>query len=148
MKTLLCRAGLILLLTNNVWAQEENAVEVEVLAKTDSSWDGSTLPEYASGQPEITILRIKIPPKVQLPLHRHPVINAGVLLKGDLTVTAESGETLHLKAGDSIVELVDKWHYGKNEGDEMAEIVVFYAGTRDTPITVKKIDDKGKPTVQ
>lgn len=130
--------GLILLLTSNVWAREENTVDVEVLAKTGSSWDGSMLPDYAKGQPEITILRIRIPPKVQLPIHEHPVINAGVLLKGELTVIAETGETLHLKAGDSIVELVNKWHYGKNEGDETAEIVVFYAGTLDTPITVKK----------
>ncbi len=47
-------------------------------------------------------------------------------------------ETLHLKAGDSIVEVVDKWHYGKNEGNEAAEIIVFYAGVQGSPITIKK----------
>jgi hypothetical protein len=45
---------------------------------------------------------------------------------------------LHLKAGDPIVEVVDTWHYGKNEGKTPAEIIVFYAGTPDTPITVKE----------
>ena len=73
-------------------------------------------------------------------MHKHLVINAGVLLTGKLTVVAEDGHTLHLKAGDSIVELVNKWHYGRNEGDEPAEIIVFYAGTPGTPITVKKTD--------
>jgi len=138
LKKFLCGIGLILFLTGNVWAQEENAVSVDVLAKTGVSWDGMALPNYPQGKPEVTILRIKIPPKVQLPLHQHPVINAGVLLKGELTVVTKNKETLHLKAGDSIVEVVDKWHYGKNEGDEPAEIIVFYAGVQGTPITVKK----------
>ncbi len=138
MKKYLGGICLILLLTSNVWAQEVNTVKVDVLAKTSTSWDGRDLPNYAKGKPEITILRIKIPPKVQLPLHEHPVINAGVLLKGELTVVTEDNEILHLKAGDSIVEVVDKWHYGKNEGNEPAEIIVFYAGVQDTPITIKK----------
>jgi len=45
---------------------------------------------------------------------------------------------LHLKAGDSIVELVNKWHYGKNEGDEPAEIIIVYSGTQGIPITIEK----------
>jgi quercetin dioxygenase-like cupin family protein len=127
-----------LLLTINFWSQELNTIKVEVLAKTSVSWDGRDLPNYPKGKPEITILRIKIPPKVQLPLHEHPVINAGVLLKGELTVVTRDRETLHLKAGDSIVEVVGRWHYGKNESNEPAEIIVFYAGVRDKPITIKE----------
>ena len=130
--------GLILCLCGNVWAQEPSTATVDVLAKTGNSWNGTELPNYATGKPEITILRITIPPKSQLPLHKHPAINAGVLLKGELTVITKKGEILHLKAGDSIVEVVNQWHYGINEGDETAEIIVFYAGTRDLPITVKQ----------
>jgi len=128
----------LLLISSHLWAQDQGAVKVDVLARTSSSWDEETLPDYADGKPEITILRITIPPKVELPLHKHPVINAGVLLKGELTVITEDNKTLHLKAGDSIVEVVNTWHYGKNEGDEPAEIIVFYAGIRGTPITIKK----------
>ncbi len=129
---------MILLLTSHVWAQDVNTVKVDVLAKTSSSWDGRALPVYGKGSPEVTILKITIPPKVRLPLHKHPVINAGVLLKGELTVVTKAKETLHLKAGDPIVEVVNKWHYGRNDGNEPAEIIVFYAGTRGTPITVKE----------
>jgi quercetin dioxygenase-like cupin family protein len=138
MKKIFCGICLILLFTGHVWAQEENAVKTDVLAKTSVSWDGMDLPNYAKGKPEITILRIKIPPKTQLPLHKHPVINAGVLLKGTLTVVTKEEEILHLKAGDSIVEVVNKWHYGINEGNESAEIIVFYAGVQGSPITIKK----------
>ena len=135
----------VLLLTNQTLAQDVNvdvgAVEVEVLAKTSLSWDGMALPDYKEGEPEITILKITIPPKTELALHKHPVINAGVLLTGELTVITEQGEILYLKVGDSIIEVVEKWHYGKNEGSEQAEIIVFYAGIKGVPITIKKTNE-------
>lgn len=138
MKKLIYGIFVALLFSSNVLAENVNAVHVDVLAKTSASWDGSRLPDYPKGTPELTILRIKIPPGAQLPLHQHPVINAGVLLSGELTVITEENKTLHLKAGESIVEVVNKWHYGRNEGDETAELLVFYAGVVDTPITIKK----------
>ncbi len=138
MKNLLSAACLALLIPGYGWALDASGVTVDVLAKTSSSWNGATLPAYATGQPEVTILKIVIPPKIKLPLHQHPVINAGVLLKGELTVITENNKTLHLKAGDSIVEVVNTWHYGINEGSEPAEIIVFYAGVLNQPITIKK----------
>ena len=129
---------MMFLLSGAVFAIETDAIDVDVLAKSSSSWDGEALPEYPEGTPEVTILRIIIPPGAQLPIHEHPVINAGVLLSGRLTVKTEDGSILHLKAGDPIVEVVDKWHYGINEGNEPAEIIVFYAGIEGTPITIKQ----------
>ena len=113
-------------------------IEVTTLVKSTKSWNGAKLPTYLEGTPEVTILKIVIPPKTKLKLHKHPVINAGVLLKGELTVISEANDTLHLKAGEPIVEIVNAWHYGKNEGNEPAEIIVFYAGVENTPITVLK----------
>ncbi len=138
MKKLISGICFLLLISGNVLAEETNAVQVDVLAKTSSSWDGSPLPDYPKGTPEITILRIRIPPGVQLRLHNHPEINAGLLLEGELTVVTEDNKTLHLKAGESFVEVVNTWHYGKNEGTKTAELVVFYAGVVDAPITVEK----------
>jgi quercetin dioxygenase-like cupin family protein len=124
-------------LSINVWAEDVNKIVVETLAKSSSSWDGGALPAYPQGKPEVTILRIKIPAGAKLEMHNHPVINAGVLIAGELTVVTEDNKTLHLKAGDSIVEVVNKKHYGKNVGTQIAEIIVFYAGVADKPITVK-----------
>lgn len=116
--------------------QKSNKTEVTILAETTKSWNGDTLPNYPKGQPKVTILKIIIPPKTSLDPHLHPVINAGVLIKGTLTIVDENGNTLNLKAGDAIVELVNTIHYGKNTGDVPAEIIVFYAGTDDLPISV------------
>jgi quercetin dioxygenase-like cupin family protein len=125
----------ILLLSGCAYTGETTT---EVLSKGGSSWDGSSLPSYPIGKPEITVLKITIPPGVQLDMHRHPVINAGVLISGELTVITDDNKTLHLKSGESLIEVVDMWHYGKNEGASTAVIIVFYAGEADLPITVKQ----------
>ncbi|MBK0382326.1 cupin domain-containing protein [Pedobacter sp. SD-b] len=126
-------------ITFHVFSQEKDTkIEVTKLAESTKSWNGDQLPAYPKGKPQITILKIVIPPHKKLDLHKHLVINAGVLLKGVLTVVDDKGDVLELKAGDSIVELVNTYHYGENKGDEPAEIIVFYAGVVGTPITVKK----------
>lgn len=109
---------------------------VKELVKTTQSWSGELLPVYPKGQAEITILRISIPAGTRLHTHSHPVINAGVLISGQLTVVTADGRTLHLKAGEPIVEIVNTLHYGINEGTVPAEIIVFYAGAVEMPITV------------
>ena len=115
-------------------------IQVVKLAETTKSWNGDKLPNYPKGSPKITVLKITIPPKTKLHKHYHPVINSGILLKGELTVVDIDKKVLKLKAGDVIVELVNKVHYGINEGNKPAEIVVFYAGTEDLPITVIEKD--------
>lgn len=138
MKRLFVGVCLMLLVSSTGWAKDATQVEVDELSRSSVSWNGDELPAYPKGTPEITILRITIPPGTTLPMHNHPVINAGVLLTGQLTVITESNQVLHLNAGDSLIEVVGTWHHGKNEGDTPAEIIVFYAGVQDTPITVKK----------
>jgi quercetin dioxygenase-like cupin family protein len=85
---------------------------VNQLVKTTKSWNGELLPVYPEGQPEITIVRISIPAETGLDTHSPPVVNAGVLLSRQLTVLTTDGKTLHLKAGDPIVEVVNTLHYG------------------------------------
>ena len=123
----------------SAWADNHlpDSVEAEVMLKTTTGWDGAELPSYPQGQPEVTIVKITVPKGVQLPMHQHPVINAGIVLKGEITVTKKSGEKIILKAGDAIAEVVDQWHFGANTGDDPAEIIVFYAGVKNEPITVK-----------
>lgn len=73
--------------------------EAVTLIETDKSWNGSELPNYPVGKPKITILKITIPPRSKLNIHKHMVINAGVLTKGELTVVDDQNNTLNLKTG-------------------------------------------------
>jgi len=129
---------LCFLLVGPAVAFEDSAIQVELLAKSAASWNGTLLPAYPAGKPEVTILRIRIAPGAKLPTHKHPVINAAVMLAGELTVVTEAGPTLHLRRGDAVVEVVDQWHYGYNEGSEVAELIVFYAGAQGQPITANR----------
>ncbi len=112
------------------------------LIRTTQSWDENLLPAYPQGQPEITILRLTIPPGTRLENHHHPVINAGVVISGELTVIAENGKVLYLKSGDPIVELVNTLHYGINQGKDPVDLIVFYAGIKDRPITIPASNSK------
>lgn len=113
-------------------------VKMQKLVQSEKMWDGAPLPSYPAGQPEITVARITIPPRSTLAWHKHPSINAGYLLSGALTVVSEDGRQLTLKPGDALIELVDKYHHGRNDGDDPAEIIVFYAGKYGLPLSVAR----------
>jgi quercetin dioxygenase-like cupin family protein len=115
-----------------------DSISFKELVRTSKSWDGESLVPYPQGQPEITILRITITAGARLETHSHPLINAGVLVSGQLTVKTTDGKVLRLKAGDPIIEVVDTLHYGINEGTIAAEIVVFYAGIVGQAVTVSE----------
>ena len=112
-------------------------VSAVVLAKSHQSWDSTTLPSYPLERPEISVLKITIPPHTQLPMHQHPIINVGYMVKGALKVITDENKTLQLKAGDAIIEVVNRWHYGVNEDDEPVEIVVVYAGTQGSAYSIQ-----------
>ena len=77
-----------------------------ILLEATESWNGEPLPKYDDGKPEITILKVIIPSKTKLEIHKHSVINAAVILKGELFVMTELNDTLLLKAGDAFAESV------------------------------------------
>ncbi len=118
-------------------AESTSASTTETLLNgVQTSWDGADLIDYPTGKPAITLLRITVAPKSQLPQHYHPVINVGYMLEGSLTVTDDKGNTKTITAGEPLIETVNTIHYGENTGDTDAVILVFYAGEEDETITV------------
>ncbi len=115
---------------------EQRAIDPVILAKSTTDWRGAKLPSYGSGQPEITIARVTIPPGMALPLHEHPHITAGVILQGSLELHTDSGDTRIAQAGDAVIELVGQAHSGANIGKDDAVVLVVYAGVEGTPVTV------------
>ena len=136
MRTLGIITAILFIILTGCRENIDTQIKVETLVETTKSWNGDLLPPYPQGQPKVTILKITIPPKTKLKPHLHPVINSGVMLKGKLLVVDEHNNRLELKTGDSIVELVNTIHHGENTGSEAVEIIVFYAGTTEQPITI------------
>ena len=108
----------------------DDGVAISRVVETAASWDGAPLPSYPRGAPRVTILRATVPPHTALAMHTHALVNAGVILRGELTVIAETGAQRMFRAGEGIVELVGTRHYGENRGDGELELVMFYAGTQ------------------
>ena len=115
---------------------EKLGVKVETLAKSSFEWDGDLLPNYPKSQPEITVLKITIPPGTTLPMHTHPIINAAVILQGTLEVKLPNGTSRTFNEGEALIEVVNTAHYGKTVGNESVVVLVVYAGTKDSPTTV------------
>lgn len=110
-------------------------VESAILLKTTRSWDGTLYDSYPSGQPEISVLKIAIPPNTALDWHKHPVINAAYVEKGEIQIERkEDGKTQLIKKGQVLPEMVNTAHRGKT-GEKGATLIVFYSGSSDIPLS-------------
>jgi quercetin dioxygenase-like cupin family protein len=119
-------------------AAREPQIEVQQILQTTQSWDGVNYSSYPSGQPQVTVLRIKIPPNTALHWHHHPVISVGYVLSGDLTLEKRAtGERRTVHAGQTLAETVQTTHRGFTT-NEPVELVVFYAGQVGLPITINE----------
>jgi quercetin dioxygenase-like cupin family protein len=133
---------LIPALVPSLVSAREPQVEVQQLLQTTQAWDGATYQGYPKGQPQVTVLRIKIPPHTALHWHLHPVISAGYILSGQLTVEKQgTAEHITVRAGQALCETVGTIHRGFTT-DQPAELIVFYAGQAAVPITVDKEKSK------
>ncbi len=96
------------------------------------------MPAYLASTPEVAVVRFTIPPNTALPVHKHPAINAAYVIDGQLTVVQEGGIQRTFNKGEVVIEMVERWHHGINQGSEPVELVVFYATTKDLPLAIKK----------
>jgi quercetin dioxygenase-like cupin family protein len=134
----------LILLSATLWPgpcavmAKEPQVAVEQLLQSTKSWDGTVYKGYPTGQPQVTVLRIKIPPHTSLHWHYHPVISVGYVVSGQLTVEKrETGEHITVRTGEVLPETVGTTHRGFTT-DSPVELIVFYAGQAGTPITVQQ----------
>ncbi|AZA80056.1 cupin [Chryseobacterium sp. G0186] len=112
-------------------SEYSDKIESVTLLKTTKSWDGTLYSSYPSGQPEISVLKISVPPNKALDWHKHPVINAAYVEKGEIQIERkEDGKTQWIKQGQVLPEMVNIAHRGKT-GDKGATLIVFYSGSPD-----------------
>jgi quercetin dioxygenase-like cupin family protein len=125
------------LLPSGLCAREPQ-IKVDQVLQTTQSWARIPYSNYPTGQPQVTVLRITIPPNTALHWHRHPVISVGYLLSGHLTLEKrDTGERTIVRAGQAVAETVQTTHLGFTT-DEPVELIVFYAGTAGVPLTINE----------
>jgi quercetin dioxygenase-like cupin family protein len=103
--------------------------------------------ETAAGQPivlpqkdvRVVVSRFEIAPGAKLPVHSHPYQRYAYVLAGTLEVTdAVSAASKTYKAGDFIVEMVDRWHWGANVGADPVVLIVIDQVEGDAQQTILK----------
>lgn len=123
----------ILCITNVSYSAEK-----EIILQTTSTWDNAKYQKLKIKNPEVTVLKIVINVGEVLPMHKHDLVNVAYVKKGTLTVVTDKDEKITLHEGESLPELVSKYHYGKNTGNDPVELIVFYIGEKGTPLSVNK----------
>jgi quercetin dioxygenase-like cupin family protein len=114
----------------------EPHIQVQQILQTTQSWDGVNYQSYPTGLPQLTVLRIKIPPNTTLHWHHHSMISVGYVLTGELTLEKKAtGERTILHSGEALGETVQTMVRGFTT-KEPVELVVFYAGLVGLPITI------------
>ena len=124
---------MILCTTISAYSAEKN-----VLLKTTSTWDNAKYKKLKIKKPEVSVLKIIININEELPMHKHDLVNIAYVKKGTLTVITDDNKEITLHEGEVLPELVGKYHYGKNTGNEPVELIVFYIGEKGTPLSVNK----------
>ena len=63
--------GLWFWLVSTGLCASEPQIKLEQVLQTTQSWDGTPSCSYPTGQPQVTVLKITIPPGTALHWHRH-----------------------------------------------------------------------------
>jgi len=127
---------LISLLNSNIaYTQGFHSVNSQLLLETTTTWSGEDI-IYPDGVAKITVLKIEIEPGSDTGWHHHPVPSFAYIIQGELEITLEDGKKITARAGEAIAEVTNRIHNGKNIGDEILKLVVFYTGIEGSPLTI------------
>ncbi|CAB3774738.1 cupin domain-containing protein [Paraburkholderia humisilvae] len=110
-----------------------DGAKVTVLLKSTHAWDGARYSSYPKGQPELTVLKLIIPPHSDMPWHTHPMPSAVYVQTGTLTVQTDDGREIKLIAGEVLPDSTHTVTHGLS-GDEPLELILFYPGTPGMPV--------------
>ncbi|MEE4455135.1 cupin domain-containing protein [Novosphingobium resinovorum] len=105
----------------------------DILVQSTSSWNGKPYVAYPKAQPQLTVLKMTIPPHAALPWHTHPFPNAGYVASGQLTIQDKaSGKSHTFHTGEAFTESVNDVHRGLS-GDRPTVLIITYSGVKGVP---------------
>ena len=113
------------------------AVKSVEIFRTSTTAAGQPMVYPKADQPEVTMLRVTIPPGQETGWHKHPYPGYAYALAGRLVVETEDGKANEFGPGQGFAEVVNLLHNGKNNGAETVELVAVFTGEKGKAFTVK-----------
>jgi quercetin dioxygenase-like cupin family protein len=94
------------------------------LANTNKTNEGQII--TAPVHPNVVASITTFPPGAETPVHKHLYPHYVYVMEGTLTVTnLETGKMFLAKQGQFVVEMMNVWHKGKNEGTTPLKLLVI-----------------------
>ena len=128
---------LVLTLISPEYSSAEEKIEVIPLIQTSKGLSGESF-NYLKGEPELRLLRVKIPVGLKTPIHKHPSPMLIHVTRGKLKHVR--GRVINtFRAGDVFVESNNGGeHYVKNIGKKPAILHVGVISVVGVPTTINK----------
>lgn len=124
MRRLALTASILVLFGSGSWAADAPKVTVKPILTTTTTASGQ--PIAVPANPQVIVSTYEIPAGASLPFHKHPFPRYAYVMAGDLSVmNRDTNETYRYKTGDFIVEVLDQWHMGRNEGKTPVKLLVI-----------------------
>ena len=106
------------------------------LIRTSQAWDGTQLPDFPKGKPELTVFRTTFPVGAVTGWHHHTAVNYGIIEQGELTIVCQDGKERTFREGEALVEVVGTVHRGENRGTNPVILNMFYFSSPGQEITI------------
>ncbi|NTV01370.1 MAG: cupin domain-containing protein [Chlorobiaceae bacterium] len=119
-------------------AEDYPDIKVEKLLVSTTAYNGQSLAYLSGKKPEVTAMTVTIPPGGVTGWHQHQVPVYAYVLDGELTVDLKGTATYRFRKGDVILEVMHILHNGRNTGDKVTKLLVFYAGTSGMPNVIRQ----------
>jgi len=111
---------------------------IKELLRTDTSSIGQKIiyPDFAD--PEVTMLKITIPPGKSTGWHKHNIPVFAYVVKGTLTVELEDHRIMKFKEESTFAEMRDTYHNGTNMEDTDLVLIAIYMGGKGQKLSIMK----------
>jgi quercetin dioxygenase-like cupin family protein len=119
-------------------AMADGAVSVAPLFKGGKTILDQGLGYRQDGPLEISSEIIAVAPQGKIPEHMHLTPFYAYILEGEITVTYANGVENTYKQGQAMLEAINIWHHGVNNGDVPVKILVVNMGVEGVPNTIAR----------
>jgi quercetin dioxygenase-like cupin family protein len=118
--------------------QYNQDIKIEKILITDTTSIGQKIEYLSTNNPEVTMLKVIIPPGKETGWHKHTFPVFAYVIDGTLSVEFKDGKKREFKKGTSFAEVINTLHNGRNEGKEDLVLIATYLGEKDKPLSVKE----------